>query len=316
MGGLYFLEQVDAGGVIEDVEVLVGFEDGGVFGERAGVNLALGLGAGCGAGEGEDADGEYEFRTVAHGEQGFLPGIAGPGPAIGSHCRGRGGFLSGLGVINFANSNLNREFSSRQWIPKVFLTRFKCGPSFDLTGGDAAGNFPRLHFFSGKATALDLEAEGNLIRKADRVRINRKDALYTLIRQAHANGFEFRRWYQSNITPEWTGAEDAVERLAAESHYFALVFSHDFARAFWTKGAQMNFIVPSSTYSRKNGKGEVVTIHRKPFTRRTIKADVWKYHLRQMAASEDPLGYLKRFMPTQEDLVAVTESNGSLSAAC
>jgi hypothetical protein len=41
-------------------------------------------------------------------------------------------------------------------------------------------------------------------------------------------------------------------------------------------------------------------VTRKPFTRRTIKPDVWKYHLRQMAAAEDPFVYLRRFLPMQE----------------
>ncbi len=41
-------------------------------------------------------------------------------------------------------------------------------------------------------------------------------------------------------------------------------------------------------------------VTRKPFTRRTIKPDVWKYHLRQMAAAEDPIDYLCRFLPASE----------------
>ncbi len=132
-------------------------------------------------------------------------------------------------------------------------------------------------------------------------RMTRSETLLILISQAHANGFEFRRWFQANIHPEWPGAEQAVALLTGEGRFYALIFSHDFARSFWKKGAQMNFVVPAATYSRMNGKGEVVTINRKPFTRRTIKADVWKYHLRQMAICEDPMRYLKRFLPTHED---------------
>jgi hypothetical protein len=49
-----------------------------------------------------------------------------------------------------------------------------------------------------------------------------------------------------------------------------------------------------------NGKGEVVQVTRKPFTRRTIKPDVWKYHLRQMAEADDPILYLCRFLPAQD----------------
>jgi hypothetical protein len=62
----------------------------------------------------------------------------------------------------------------------------------------------------------------------------------------------------------------------------------------------MSFSVPATTYPRLNAHGEVVQITRKPFTRRTIKPDVWKYHLRQMAAADDPIVYLCRFLPAQD----------------
>ncbi|MFC5865325.1 hypothetical protein ACFPT7_23670 [Acidicapsa dinghuensis] len=144
--------------------------------------------------------------------------------------------------------------------------------------------------------------------------MSRSQTLHLLLAQAQSNGFDLRRWYQNNINLEWAGMEDAVAFLATGNHYFALVFSHDFARAFWQKGAQMNFIVPAKTYSRVNGRGQVITINRKPFTRRTIKADVWKYHLRQMAVSDDPLRYLKRFLPTHEDLQPEGDPDEPLSA--
>jgi hypothetical protein len=144
--------------------------------------------------------------------------------------------------------------------------------------------------------------------------MTRKETLHILISQAYSNGFDFRRWYQVNVAAEWPGTDEAVALLTTEGRFYALVFSHDFARAFWKKGEQMNFVVPASTYSRMNGKGQVVTINRKPFTRRTIKADVWKYHVRQMALSEDPLRYLKRFLPTHEELNSQLTEPETLSA--
>ncbi|MGD0730016.1 MAG: hypothetical protein ABR956_02050 [Terracidiphilus sp.] len=129
--------------------------------------------------------------------------------------------------------------------------------------------------------------------------MNRKHMLRLLLNQAQFNGFEFRRWFLAQIQPDWPGAEQALALLAAEGRHFALLFSHDFARSFWRTGAQMSFLVPSTTYPRINPRGEVVVVTRKPFTRRTIKPDVWKYHLRQMAASDDPVEYLCRFLPAQ-----------------
>lgn len=137
--------------------------------------------------------------------------------------------------------------------------------------------------------------------------MTRQETLLLLVRQAMTNGFEARQWFQTNVLPDWPGVEEAVRILMTEGRLHGLLFSHEFARAFWKKGAQMNFVVPAATYERINGKGQVVTITRKPFTRRTIKADVWKYHLRQMVTSEDPLRYLKRFLPTHEEMTSAED---------
>ena len=130
--------------------------------------------------------------------------------------------------------------------------------------------------------------------------MNRKEMLRLLLNQAQFNGFEFRRWFLAHVQPVWPGAEQALALLAGEGRHYTLLFSHDFARCFWRTGAQMRFLVPSVTYPRVNTRGDVVQVTRKPFTRRTIKPDVWKYHLRQMADAEDPLDYLCRFLPAQD----------------
>ncbi|MGA3134580.1 MAG: hypothetical protein ABSC88_01165 [Terracidiphilus sp.] len=129
--------------------------------------------------------------------------------------------------------------------------------------------------------------------------MNRKEMLRLLLNQAQFNGFEFRRWFVSHVQPIWPGAEQALTLLAEEGRHYTLLFSHDFARCFWRSGARMCFMMPSVTYPRVTAQGDVAYVTRKPFTRRTIKPDVWKYHLRQMAAAENPIDYLSRFLPAQ-----------------
>jgi hypothetical protein len=142
--------------------------------------------------------------------------------------------------------------------------------------------------------------------------MNRKEFLRLLLSQAQFNGFEFRRWFQTHLEPAWPGIEPALTLLASEGRYYALIFSHDFARCYWRTGARISFIVPSITYPRVNRRGEVVQVTRKPFTRRTIKPDVWKYHLRQMAGCEDPLAYLRRFLPMPDLAQEVAEPAADL----
>ena len=133
--------------------------------------------------------------------------------------------------------------------------------------------------------------------------MNRKEMLRLLLNQAQINGFEFRRWFQCHVQPVWPGAEQALSLLASEGRHYTLLFSHEFARCFWRTGAQISFMVPSTTYPRITPGGDVVQVTRKPFTRRTIKPDVWKYHLRQMAAADDPIDYLCRFLPAQSQVM-------------
>jgi hypothetical protein len=132
--------------------------------------------------------------------------------------------------------------------------------------------------------------------------MTRQELLRIVIRQARANGFPFRKWFQFAIDPSWKSFEDSIEVLCQGRRYYALLFAHDFARAFWKQGSQISFVVPTATYTRRDKNGRIVTVTRKPFTRRTLKADVWKYHLREMAAQDEPLRYIRRFLVIEGDV--------------
>jgi hypothetical protein len=132
--------------------------------------------------------------------------------------------------------------------------------------------------------------------------MTRQELLRIVVRQARANGFQFRKWFQMAIDPSWTSFEDAVELLSQRRRYYALLFAHEFARAFWKQGSQISFVVPAATYTRRDKDGQIVTVSRKPFTRRTLKADVWRYHLREMAAHDEPLRYIRRFLVIEGDV--------------
>ena len=132
--------------------------------------------------------------------------------------------------------------------------------------------------------------------------MTRQEVLRTVIRQARANGFPFRKWCSSSLDFSWSSFDQAVEELALGRRYYSLLFSHEFARAFWKQGSQINFVVPGASYTRRDKEGHIITVTRKPFTRRTLKADVWKYHLREMAAQEEPLRYIRRFLIVEGDV--------------
>lgn len=140
--------------------------------------------------------------------------------------------------------------------------------------------------------------------------MTRKDLIHLLVLQARANGFEFRKWYQSKIGGEWTTMEAAIETLSRGGRYYALIFSHQFARQFWKPGTQMQFVVPTQEFTRLNSQGEEIKVVRKAYTRRTMRGNSWEYHLREMAAAEEPLRYIRRFLVTEEEIEAQRSGNG------
>lgn len=132
--------------------------------------------------------------------------------------------------------------------------------------------------------------------------MTRFQLLQLLIGQARANGFEFRKWYTSHLGLPWQHSHHAIEMLSAEKRYYVLLFSHEFASSFWKGGELMTFQVPSQTFQRRMADGTVGTVKRKAYTRRNTREDAWRYHLREMAVSDEPLRYMRRFLRVEDEL--------------
>jgi hypothetical protein len=132
--------------------------------------------------------------------------------------------------------------------------------------------------------------------------MTRLELLHILIAQARSNGFEFRKWYTSRLGLPWESTRQSVETLSEQRRYYALLFSHDFASHFWKAGEQITFQVPSQTFTRSRPDGSIATVTRKGYTRRSTRNDVWLYHLRELAASDDPLRVIRKYLRVEDDL--------------
>ncbi len=132
--------------------------------------------------------------------------------------------------------------------------------------------------------------------------MTRYELLELLLGQARTNGFEFRKWYTSRLGLTWHSSRQAIDTLAAERRYYALLFSHEFAQSFWKAGEKITFLVPRSTFQRTRPDGSILTVSRKGYTRRSLREDAWKYHLRELATVEEPLRYMRRYLRIEEDL--------------
>jgi len=132
--------------------------------------------------------------------------------------------------------------------------------------------------------------------------MTRLELLKIVIGRARANGFELRRWYTSRLALPWTNAADAIATLEQHRNYYTLLFSHEFATAFWKPGAEITFQVPAQSFQRRMPDGTIQTVTRKPFIRRSARKDAWRYHLREMALAEEPLRYIRRYLNVEDDL--------------
>jgi hypothetical protein len=132
--------------------------------------------------------------------------------------------------------------------------------------------------------------------------MTRVELIRLLVGQARANGFGFRKWYTGKLGRPWVDARKAIEDLAAERRYYALLFSHEFASHFWKAGSLITFQVPEQTFKRRMADGTIKTVRRKAYTRRSAREDVWRYHLSELAVAEEPLRYMRRYLRVSEDL--------------
>jgi hypothetical protein len=144
--------------------------------------------------------------------------------------------------------------------------------------------------------------------------MTRLELLKIVIGRARANGFELRRWYTTRLALPWSNAADAIAVLEQNRRYYALLFSHDFAMAFWKPGAEITFQVPAQTFQRRTSDGTVQIVQRKSFTRRSARKDAWRYHLREMALAEEPLRYIRRYLNVEEDLIDVPDTPQDVAA--
>ena len=132
--------------------------------------------------------------------------------------------------------------------------------------------------------------------------MTRAELLKLLIGQARSNGFEFKRWFTRRLGLPWEGMPEAIETLSHQRRYYALLFEHEFAGSFWKGGTLMTVQVAAQSFPRLGADGELRTVERKGYLRRRTRNDAWRFHLREMAVSEEPLRYMRKFLRVAEDL--------------
>lgn len=132
--------------------------------------------------------------------------------------------------------------------------------------------------------------------------MTRLELLQILIGKAREHGFDFKRWYVACLGLSWENAHSALVVVESQRRYYALLFHHDFAQAFWKEGETMVINVPSQAFERVMPDGTTMLVERKSYVRRKGRPGVWRYHLSQMALHEEPLRYMRRFVNVEEEI--------------
>ena len=101
--------------------------------------------------------------------------------------------------------------------------------------------------------------------------------------------------------------------LPSKGSELGVDYTPEFASAFWRAGDSMTVSGASQTFQRRGPDGSVLTVTRKPYTRRRLREHSWKYHLKHMAVREAPLRYVRRFLRVEEELVLPEEAAAPIS---
>ena len=104
-----------------------------------------------------------------------------------------------------------------------------------------------------------------------------KQILKKVTEKAVKNGYKktyIRDWFAKNFGK---GEDFKYQYL-----YYAIIFSHDFAKAFWGEG-----IVKTDNIKDLFNEEKVIAI---------MTMISWQYHLQQMVLEKEPLKYLEQFL--------------------
>jgi len=127
-----------------------------------------------------------------------------------------------------------------------------------------------------------------------------KEILKKAIEKALANGWmfdlkwenasisniQYPNYYMGEIILDYEGDEGVA--LALHKSVYEVIFSHDFAKAFWGEDQTMVIIDNEGDWYPTNDLG--------PCKFYEIRLIEWQYHLQQMVIEENPINYLKKFI--------------------
>ena len=118
------------------------------------------------------------------------------------------------------------------------------------------------------------------------------------IEKAEKNGWEkdFDHYVDDNL---WIYEEDG-DGFTTGNHYPSIIFSHDFAKAFWGEGKndeKYQITIDKIDWSGIScSRGNCQASEHMATSYQRYKLFLWEYHLQQMIKEKEPIKYLKKFL--------------------
>ena len=110
-----------------------------------------------------------------------------------------------------------------------------------------------------------------------------EEILAKALEKAEKNGFDIKTLYPRCVRKPFIKSTYIVTEGSSGNHrhssYEKVIFSHDFAKAFWGEEEKGKDIKHSDLL------GVAITSYAQ-----------WQYHLREMVLEEDPISYLAQFL--------------------
>ena len=134
------------------------------------------------------------------------------------------------------------------------------------------------------------------------------EILKRVIKKAVKNGYKLPEAYEAIFYELDIGYDRMDELWWRSKGYYGLIFSHDFAKAFWGEDVwviehnKRKPMVPGmetkdiSVYKAENDPGKP----KYSWQRHTKHPRTWEIMLKEMAGEEDPLKYLESFLISQK----------------
>ena len=110
-----------------------------------------------------------------------------------------------------------------------------------------------------------------------------KEILQKAIDKSYDNGFDLCEFFQIESMSSLDYDYYLEELIKSKGHYI-IIFSHDFAKAFWGEEKYDRYCECNLEYPPKHYYADKETLKN------------WQYHLQQMVLEGEPLKYLEKFL--------------------